>query len=89
MFQTPALVKAVASVERRVVSAVAIYPTIELGVMYGAISPRIDAIKVLDILNGLGLNPSTLMPPSWVVCLDWKMLVAKIIAASRTPPVAA
>ena len=70
MFQTPALVRAVASVERRVVSAVVIYPTIEFGLMYGAIRPRIDAIKVLDILNGLGLNPSTLMPPSWVVCLD-------------------
>ena len=70
MFQTPALVKAVASVERRVVSAVAIYPTIEFGLMYGAIRPRIDAIKVLDILNGLGLNPSTDMPPSCVVCLD-------------------
>ena len=52
---TPALARAAAIVVRSVVSAAAIaHPTIALGLRYGASNPLIDAIKVLDILKGLG-----------------------------------
>ena len=53
MLHTPALVKAVATVERSVVRGTVIiaHPTIAPGLRYGASKPRIDAISVLDILK--------------------------------------
>ena len=41
---------------RNVVSATGgiFHPTIAPGLRYGASKPRIDAINVFDILNGLG-----------------------------------
>ena len=55
VLQTPALARAVAIVVRSVVNAtVMTHPTIVFGLRYGASKPLIDAIKVFDILNGLG-----------------------------------
>ena len=55
VLHTPALARAVAIVVRNVVSATAIaHPTIAPGLRYGASNPLIDAIKVFDILKGLG-----------------------------------
>ena len=55
MLHTPALVRAVATVERSVVRATVIltHPTIAPGLRYGASNPLIDAISVFDILNVL------------------------------------
>ena len=55
VLHTPALANAVAMVERSVVSATVViaHPTIAPGLRYGASKPRIDAINVFDILNGL------------------------------------
>ena len=84
MLHTPALARAVAIVVRRVVSAAGIaHPTIAPGLRYGARSPRMLAIKVLDILNGLGAYPSIPMPPYCVACRDCQMLVANMIDALR------
>ena len=55
VLHTPALARAVAIVVRSVVSATGIaHPTIVFGLRYGASNPLIDAIKVFDILKGLG-----------------------------------
>jgi len=55
VLHTPAFARAVAIVVRNVVNAVGIaHPTIVFGLRYGASNPLIDAIKVFDILKGLG-----------------------------------
>ena len=88
---TPALAKAAAIVVRSVVSATGgiFHPTIAPGLRYGASNPRIEAINVFDILNGLGAYPSTPIPPFCVACRDCQMFVAKIIDAERIAGVAA
>ena len=89
MLHTPALAKAVAIVVRSVVSATAIaHPTIVFGLRYGASRPLIDAIKVFDILNGLGAKPSMPMPPFCVAWRDCQMLVANISEADLIAAVA-